>query len=81
MPNYDTTPSGATSTTYVDDNYTSSWAKVRRVLHCSSADTFKGEDEELESLLQRPRPLRRVGSFLFLEVEWPDEKPKRRRRR
>jgi len=69
----------ATSTTHVD-SHTSLWAKVRRSLLCSGADAFEGNaatEEEQKNLLQKP--IRRGGNFLCIEVEWAEEKPKRRR--
>ena len=75
MSNYGTTTSRVTHV----NNHTSPWAKVRRVLLCSDAKSFGGDnaaDKELESLLQRP--IRRGGKFLCLDVEWAEEKPRRR---
>ena len=79
MSNYGATTYAATRATHVD-NDTSPWAKVRRVLLCSSANNFEGDnttDKELESLLLQ-RPIRRGGRFMCIDVEWAEEKPKRR---
>jgi hypothetical protein len=79
MSNYGATTSVVTPNTRVD-NYASPWGKVRRVLLCSSTNNFEGDnatDKELESLLQR-RPIRRGGKFMCIDVEWAEEKPKRR---
>ena len=80
MSSYGTTTAVATPVTLTHVNkHTSSWAKVRRVLLCSSANSFEGDnatDKELEALLQKP--IRRGGVFMGIEVEWAEEKPKRR---
>ena len=78
MSSYGTTTSVATRVTHVN-NPTSPWAKVCHMLLCSSANTFEDDnatDKELETLLQRP--IRRGGKFMCIEVEWAEEKPKRK---
>lgn len=79
ISNYGTTAPLATYTTHADNHDTSLWAKVRRVLLCSSPDTFEGtnsRDEELATLLEQP--IRRGGKFMGIEIEWAEEKPKHR---
>ena len=73
--------SHGTTTTRVThvDNSTSPWAKACHILLCSSANSFEGDnatDKELETLLQQP--IRRGGKFMGIEVEWAEEKPKRK---
>ena len=70
-----------TTTTHVThvNNTTSPWAKLCHILLCSSANTFEGDnatDKELETLLQQP--IRRGGKFMCIEIEWAEEKPKRK---
>jgi len=78
MSNDGATASVATRVTHMD-NHTSPWAKIRRFLPCSSVNDFEDDSatvEEQESLLRQP--IRRGGRFMCIDVEWAEEKPKRR---